>query len=50
MMTRKKAAPPKPRRAGQQPDPDKLKRVLRDAELKKFDPELQKLIPRRRRK
>jgi hypothetical protein len=49
-MNRKKEAPPKPPAAAKPPDPDKLKEVLRDAELKKFDPELRKLVPRSHRK
>ncbi len=49
-MTRKKAARPKIPEAGKQPDPDELKQVLRNAEFKKFDPELEKIVHRSRRK
>jgi hypothetical protein len=49
-MARKKAAKPKSSEASKQPGPDELRRVLRDAELKKFDPELQKIVSRSRRK
>jgi hypothetical protein len=49
-MIRKKSTPPKNRAARKQQAPDELKQVLRDAELKKFDPELEKILRRSRRK
>jgi hypothetical protein len=49
-MVRRKAAKPKPAEASKQPEPDELKRVLRDAELKKFDPELEKIVRGSRRR
>jgi hypothetical protein len=49
-MGRKKAAQPKPPEASKQLGPDELRRVLRDAELKKFDPELEKIVHRARRR
>lgn len=49
-MKRKKASPPKPRIKRKRPDPEKVKEVLRDAELKKFDPELAEIIERQESK
>jgi hypothetical protein len=49
-MTRKKAVPPKTPATSKQPQLDELKRVLRDAEFKKFDPELERIVRRSRRK
>jgi hypothetical protein len=49
-MIRKKGTRPKLPETGKQSDSEELKQVLRDAEFKKFDPELAKIVRRSRRK
>jgi hypothetical protein len=49
-MAPRQTKPRKPPGKEQRAESQKLKEVLRDAELKKFDPELQKVLRERRGK
>jgi hypothetical protein len=46
-MARKQTKPRKPPKQKGRTEDQKLREVLRDAELKKFDPELQKVLRER---